>query len=139
MGSVQDAVPPDSSLQPEDRTVRAVELPLLESKLHVPRRRRGVVPRARLEQRLDRSALPPMVLVSAPAGSGKTTLLAEWLATGEAAESRTAWLSLDRRDRDPRSSGRTSSPLCAGSRRAWDRCCAGIWQGRPPMATEPPA
>ena len=75
-------------------------LPLLESKLHAPRRRRGVVARARLDQRLDRDALPPVALVSAPAGFGKTTLLAAWLATGSTPRS-TAWLSLDRRDSDP--------------------------------------
>jgi LuxR family transcriptional regulator, maltose regulon positive regulatory protein len=76
-------------------------MPLLESKLHVPRRRRGVVARIRLDQRLDRDALPAVVLVSAPAGFGKTTLLTEWLAAGGEAARRTAWLSLDRRDSDP--------------------------------------
>jgi LuxR family transcriptional regulator, maltose regulon positive regulatory protein len=81
--------------------VVAAGLPLLESKLHVPRRRRGVVGRARLAQRLDRDALPAVVLVSAPAGFGKTTLLAEWLAGGDETAKRAAWLSLDRRDSDP--------------------------------------
>ena len=52
--------------------------PLLETKLHAPRRRRGVVDRPRLHRVLD---LPPVTLVSAPAGFGKTTLLTEWLAT----------------------------------------------------------
>jgi LuxR family maltose regulon positive regulatory protein len=75
--------------------------PLLESKLHLPRRRHGVVPRARLDRRLDRALVPPIVLVSAPAGFGKTTLLAEWLAGDGAGAERTAWLSLDRRDSDP--------------------------------------
>ena len=75
--------------------------PLLESKLHAPRRRREVVTRARLDRRLDRSALPPVVLVSAPAGFGKTTLLTEWLAGDEEVRECTAWLSLDRRDSDP--------------------------------------
>jgi LuxR family maltose regulon positive regulatory protein len=78
--------------------VTSVGLPLLETKIHVPRRRRGVVPRARLDQRFDRGDLPPVVLVSAPAGFGKTTLLTEWLAADEAP---TAWVSLDRRDSDP--------------------------------------
>jgi LuxR family maltose regulon positive regulatory protein len=78
-----------------------MEIPLLESKLHVPRRRRGVVPRARLDARLDRDALPAVVLVSAPAGFGKTTLLAEWLAAGDETTKPTAWLSIDRRDSDP--------------------------------------
>lgn len=70
---------------------------LLEAKIHVPRRRRTIVPRARLDLRLDRAALPAVVLVAAPAGFGKTTLLTEWLG-GDPAP---AWLSLDRRDSDP--------------------------------------
>ena len=76
-------------------------MPLLESKLHAPRRRRGVVARVRLDRRLDRDALPAVVLVSAPAGFGKTTLLTEWLAADGEDARRTAWLSLDRRDSDP--------------------------------------
>ena len=79
----------------------AAGAPLLESKLHVPRRRAGVVQRPRLDQRLARDALPAVVLVSAPAGFGKTTLLAEWLAVDDEKTTPTAWLSLDRRDSDP--------------------------------------
>ena len=54
--------------------------PLLETKLYVPRPRRGLVPRPRLSERLNRGAASKLTLVSAPAGFGKTTLLAEWLA-----------------------------------------------------------
>ncbi|MFW3169336.1 LuxR C-terminal-related transcriptional regulator [Geodermatophilus sp. CPCC 206100] len=72
--------------------------PLLTTKLHVPRRRRGVVPRPRLSRVLDRGGEGALTLVSAPAGFGKTTLLTEWLATdGRAA----AWVGLDSRDNDP--------------------------------------
>jgi LuxR family maltose regulon positive regulatory protein len=71
--------------------------PLLETKIKIPRRRRNVVPRSRLDHRVDRDALPAVVLVSAPAGFGKTTLLTEWLADKQGV----AWLSLDRRDSDP--------------------------------------
>ena len=78
-----------------------VELPLLQSKLHVPRRRRGTVRRARLDHRLDRHVLPPVALVSAPAGFGKTTVLVEWLGRDEPGVRPAAWLSLDRRDSDP--------------------------------------
>ena len=56
--------------------------PLLQTKLFVPRSRRGLVPRPRLTERLDRGAASKLMLVSAPAGFGKTTLLAEWLASG---------------------------------------------------------
>ena len=75
--------------------------PLLATKLHVPRRQRGLVPRPRLSERLERGAEASVTLVSAPAGFGKTTLLAEWLAAAPAAEPPAAWLSLDRSDNDP--------------------------------------
>ena len=75
--------------------------PLLETKLHVPKRRRGLVTRPRLTQRLSRSAESALTLVSAPAGFGKTTLLTEWLA-GDRSDGRSAaWVSLDQRDNDP--------------------------------------
>src|SRR5450755_2752139 len=80
--------------------------PLLETKLYVPRSRRGLVPRPRLSERLDRGTASKLTLVSAPAGFGKTTLLTEWLAAGPAApagERLVAWLSLDRGDNDPAS------------------------------------
>ena len=77
---------------------------LLETKLYVPRSRRGLVLRPRLSERLDRGTASKLVLVSAPAGFGKTTLLTEWLAARPAAlgdERLAAWLSLDRGDNDP--------------------------------------
>jgi LuxR family maltose regulon positive regulatory protein len=75
--------------------------PLLETKLHVPRPRRGLVRRPRLHERLSRAAEAELTLVSAPAGFGKTTLLTEWLATAAADGWSAAWLSLDQRDNDP--------------------------------------
>src|SRR4051794_21511378 len=79
--------------------------PLLETKLHAPRRRRTLVSRPRLNERLSRGGESALTLVSAPAGFGKTTLLTEWLAEWLAAapaEGRSAaWLSLDSRDNDP--------------------------------------
>jgi LuxR family transcriptional regulator, maltose regulon positive regulatory protein len=75
--------------------------PLLETKLHVPSRRRGLVARPRLSERLSRGAESALTLVSAPAGFGKTTLLAEWLAVAAADGRAVAWLSLDQRDNDP--------------------------------------
>jgi LuxR family transcriptional regulator, maltose regulon positive regulatory protein len=84
-----------------------VPIALLETKLYVPRSRRGLVLRPRLSERLDRGTASKLVLVSAPAGFGKTTLLAEWLAARPSAladdERSAAWLSLDRADNDPAS------------------------------------
>ncbi len=75
--------------------------PLLETKLQVPRRRRDLVARPRLSERLSRGVESALTLVSAPAGFGKTTLLADWLATTAAKGRSAAWLSLDQRDNDP--------------------------------------
>ncbi len=75
--------------------------PLLETKLHLPRRRRDLVARNRLDVRLGRAAEAALTLVSAPAGFGKSTLLAEWLGGVGADGNSTAWLSLDERDNDP--------------------------------------
>ena len=75
--------------------------PLLETKLHVPRPRNGLVARTRLSERLSRGAESTLTLVSAPAGFGKTTLLTEWLAAAAAGGRTVAWLSLDQRDNDP--------------------------------------
>jgi LuxR family maltose regulon positive regulatory protein len=78
-----------------------VTSPLLETKFHLPRPRRGLVPRPRLSDRLSSSGESALTLVSAPAGFGKTTLLTEWLAAGGEEGQAAAWLSLDQRDNDP--------------------------------------
>ena len=75
--------------------------PLLETKLHAPRRREGLVERPRLTDRLAEATLPSLTLVAAPAGFGKTTLLAEWLSPDGPEGHPTAWLSLDPGDNDP--------------------------------------
>jgi hypothetical protein len=51
--------------------------PLLETKLFIPTRRRGLVARLRLSERLNRGTEAKLTLISAPAGFGKTTLLAD--------------------------------------------------------------
>ena len=80
---------------------RVASSPLLETKLYVPRWRTGLVPRARLVERLDRGTERKLTLVSAPAGSGKTTVLAEWVAGTPAMRWPAAWVSLDQSDNDP--------------------------------------
>jgi LuxR family maltose regulon positive regulatory protein len=60
--------------------------PLLETKLHVPRRRWGLVERPRLTERLRLVREARLTLVSAPAGFGKSTRAADLRFTaGEAA------------------------------------------------------
>ena len=95
----------DPSLGREEE-ILWVPTALLETKFYVPQPRRGLVPRPRLSELLDRGAASKLMLVSAPAGFGKTTLLTEWLAAGPAApadERLVAWLSLDRGDNHPAS------------------------------------
>jgi len=74
---------------------------LLETKLFAPRRRRGLVSRPRLVERMNRGVESTLTLVSAPAGFGKSSLLADWREASTAREGSTAWLSLDAGDSDP--------------------------------------
>jgi hypothetical protein len=71
---------------------------LLATKLHLPHRQPGFVPRPRLVETLDGARAGGLALVCAPAGFGKTALLADWARRGERA---VAWLSLDAGDSDP--------------------------------------
>src|SRR6267143_3164063 len=70
----------------------------LTTKLAVPPRRKSVLDRAHLLERLDAAASLRLTLVCAPAGFGKTTLLVEWLARAPA---RAGWLAVDSADNDP--------------------------------------
>ncbi|MBV9934214.1 MAG: helix-turn-helix transcriptional regulator, partial [Actinobacteria bacterium] len=78
------------------------DITLVETKLHAPRRRRGVVERGRLTTRTVGRDRPALTLVSAPAGFGKTTLLTDLFVGEEAKDQALAWLSLDAGDNDPR-------------------------------------
>ena len=73
-------------------------IPLLATKLHIPRPRPELVIRPRLVERLNAGLACQLTLVSTPAGFGKTTLLASWAAHCGAA---VAWLSVDEGDNDP--------------------------------------
>ena len=80
-------------------------MPVLATKLFIPRLRPGAVPRPSLVERL-REGLHTgrkLTLISAPAGFGKTTLLSEWIedAQRRGPEVRVGWLSLDENDNDP--------------------------------------
>ncbi|MBX2865087.1 MAG: helix-turn-helix transcriptional regulator, partial [Leptolyngbyaceae cyanobacterium MAG.088] len=72
-------------------------LPLLETKLYLPKWTADQVSRPRLLNRIHPER--KLTLVSAPAGFGKTTLLAEWVAA--VATKPVAWFSLDQSDNDP--------------------------------------
>jgi LuxR family maltose regulon positive regulatory protein len=72
---------------------------LVGTKLLVPQRLRGHVPRPQLVSVLEAACGARLALVSAPTGFGKTSLLAEWAAVTRGV--RFAWVSLDRGDDDP--------------------------------------
>ena len=76
--------------------------PLVDTKLFIPRLRRGVLTRSRLSQRLNDGVEAKLIIVSAPAGFGKTTSLVAWL--DQLPDTATAaWLSLDESERRPSS------------------------------------
>jgi LuxR family maltose regulon positive regulatory protein len=99
-------------------------LPLLATKLFVPRPRLDLVPRPRLLARLDVGpGMGRCTLLSAPAGAGKTSLLAAWLAQ---LDRPAAWLTLDERDQDTGQVLRylvaalqTIAPACGRGAMAW--------------------
>ena len=81
-----------------------VSTPVLATKLFPPARRRQLVARPRVAERLDATLDPGhrLTLVSAPAGFGKTTLLSDWLTdlNPRQPDTRAGWLSLDDGDND---------------------------------------
>ena len=93
--------------------------PVLATKLYVPPRQPGFVPRPRLVEALDEGLARTLYLVSAPAGFGKTALLADW---GHNSERVLAWLSLDAGDIDPVRLPR--SPRWTASVPGWPRASA---------------
>ncbi len=73
-------------------------VPLHRAKLALPQSLFGLVPRCRLDDKLDAAFSGKLTLVITPAGFGKTTAVAQWLRRRRL---RYAWLSLDEGDNDP--------------------------------------
>lgn len=73
---------------------------LLQTKLYIPPARSGLIPRPRLNEKLNAGLNGRLTLVSAPAGFGKTTLVTEWLSQFAGHSSQIAWYSLDKDDND---------------------------------------
>ena len=86
-----------ATLRPDRDSGSGLDFEFLESKLHPPWTRPGIVARTALVDRLAAST-EPVVCLAAPPGYGKTTLLAQW---AERRGGRVAWVSVDRRDNDP--------------------------------------
>ncbi|MCC2686160.1 MAG: hypothetical protein K0R75_3059 [Paenibacillaceae bacterium] len=70
---------------------------LVNTKIHIPHARNGLVDRLRLAHLLSEGMGVKLTLLSAPAGYGKTTALSEWARQHSA---QTAWISLDSQDDD---------------------------------------
>ncbi len=94
--SREPALPPrtPSSAPVQDKP----PMPLLSTKLAVPRLPHALVERERLLIALDGALVTPLTLLAAPAGWGKTTLLSAWASRHRA---QVAWLSLDELDNSP--------------------------------------
>ena len=125
---------PDRCWRPGRMGQGAAGLPLLATKLFVPRPRPDLVPRPRLLARLDAGLdAGRCSLLSAPAGAGKTSLLAAWLAQ---LDRPVAWLTLDERDQD----GRPGPPLPGRrpARRSPPPAAAGRWPGSTPRSRRRP-
>jgi LuxR family maltose regulon positive regulatory protein len=84
--------------QRDQRSSAGPAFELVESKLHPPWMRPGIVPRTVLVERLLASQTAQVICVRAPPGYGKTTLLAQW---ARRKGGRVAWMTVDRRDNDP--------------------------------------
>jgi LuxR family maltose regulon positive regulatory protein len=79
------------------RARRDTALSFFGSRQRFPTAPRHYLRRPRLLRLLDDAASAPIISVVAPAGSGKTSLLVDWCTSSSAP---TAWLSVDRTDRD---------------------------------------
>jgi LuxR family transcriptional regulator, maltose regulon positive regulatory protein len=118
------AAPPAPGGAPGRMGQGAAGLPLLATKLFVPRPRPDLVPRPRLLARLGAGLDEARCsLLSAPAGAGKTSLLAAWVA---GLDRPVAWLTLDERDQDLHQVLRylvaalqTIAPACGRGALAW--------------------
>src|SRR5215211_5680531 len=89
---------PAARVDSSDPTASGLPFAILESKVHPPPARRGIVARTALVDRLLASDTEPVVCLVAPAGYGKTTLLAQW---AQQKGPRVGWVSVDQHDNDP--------------------------------------
>ena len=76
----------------------ASEFVPVATKLLVPERRSGLVPRPELISALEEGRARQATVMSAPTGFGKTSALTEW---ADASQAQFAWVSLDEGDNDP--------------------------------------
>jgi LuxR family maltose regulon positive regulatory protein len=127
LGKAEDLTPErlaEAAATLAGRVAGPAGLPLLATKLFVPRPRPDLVSRPRLLDRLDAGLDGGRCsLLSAPAGAGKTSLLAAWLAR---LDRPAAWLTLDERDQAAAqvlrylvAACQTIAPACGRRALAW--------------------
>jgi LuxR family transcriptional regulator, maltose regulon positive regulatory protein len=80
-----------------EEVARTPYIPLLTTKLHMPRASNQIVQRTLLDERIAQGMNGALTLISAPAGFGKTTFLSDFLARNSM---QVAWLSLEAEDND---------------------------------------
>lgn len=93
---------PDEHHPPRPRRTRATDaasadIPLLATRMLMPRTPGRIVTRTHVWHRLQRGMECPLTLLTAPTGFGKTTSLAAWV---RQVELPVAWVSLDASDND---------------------------------------
>ncbi len=93
---------------------------ILATKLNPPLVPADIIDRPHLCERLEKNALRPLTLISAPAGYGKSTLAAQWIETSSLPA---AWISLGESDNDPR---RFLQYIVAAVRSHESKACAEI-------------
>lgn len=91
-----------SDLAPSTGAMLGAPMWLIRTKLEAPEPTDRLIARPRLRRHIPAVLGNRLTLVHAPAGFGKTSLLAEWRRCFRARKVRTAWLSLDQDDSEPR-------------------------------------
>ncbi len=74
---------------------------VIRTKLYPPVSRAPLIERPRLLELLERSRMPRLTVVAAPAGFGKTTILGQWFERLRRDGHSCCWCSLDRDDDEP--------------------------------------
>jgi LuxR family maltose regulon positive regulatory protein len=87
----------DDDCDEQDRPLR--QHPLIVTKFQRPTLGPDILPRPHLINRLEEGQHRQLTLISAPAGYGKSILVSAWADT---IDRPVAWLSLDKKDNDPR-------------------------------------
>jgi LuxR family maltose regulon positive regulatory protein len=91
----------DSSNESRKVEDARTSIPLLETKLYVPRSQSGLVSRPRLIEALGQGTAQKLTIVVAPAGFGKTTLVSAWLGARSDTHTAASWVSLDASENEP--------------------------------------